>query len=104
MLTPARLKYGHKLTSQLEFHLLFRALLLRLSLLVLCHRSSGMLLLPAGRTVPPLAVAQYFYRDRGIDAAARRSIHEAIAGAPERGGRACSQTTTQSTEPSPLGE
>jgi hypothetical protein len=40
-LTPARLKYAHKLTSQLEFHILFRALLLRLSLLVLCHGGSG---------------------------------------------------------------
>jgi hypothetical protein len=77
-LTPARLKYGHKLTSKLEFHILFRALLLRLSLLVLCHRGSGMLPLPSGGTVPPLAVAQYFYRDHGIDAAAHRSIHEAI--------------------------
>jgi hypothetical protein len=82
-LTPARLKYGHKLTSQLEFHILFRALLLRLSLLVLCHGGGGMLPLPSGGTVSALAVAQYFYRDRRIDAASQRSIHEAIEGAKD---------------------
>ncbi|MGH8069627.1 MAG: CRISPR system precrRNA processing endoribonuclease RAMP protein Cas6 [Candidatus Entotheonellia bacterium] len=82
-LTPARLKYGHKLTSRLEFHILFRALLLRVSLLVLCHGDSGMLPLPSGCTVSALAVAQYFYRDHRIDAAARRSIHEAIEGAKD---------------------
>jgi hypothetical protein len=80
-LTPARLRYGHKLTSQLPFHILFRALLLRLSLLMLCHSGSGMLSLPSGYTVSALAVAQYFYRDHRIDEAARRSIHEAIEGA-----------------------
>jgi hypothetical protein len=58
-LTPARLKYGHKLTSQLPFHILFRALLLRLSLLMLCHGGGGMLPLPSGCTVSALAVAQY---------------------------------------------
>jgi hypothetical protein len=82
-LTPARLKYGHKLTSQLEFHILFRALLLRLSLLVLCHGGSGMLPLPSGDTVSALAVAQYFYRDQRIDTAARRSIHHAIESAKD---------------------
>jgi hypothetical protein len=82
-LTPARLKYGHKLTSQLEFHILFRALLLRLSLLVLCHGGGGMLPLPSGGEVPGLAVAQYFYRDDRIDAAARRSIYDAIEGAKD---------------------
>jgi CRISPR-associated endoribonuclease Cas6 len=82
-LTPARLKYGHKLTSQLEFHILFRALLLRLSLLMLCHGGNGMLPLPSGSMVSALAVAQYFYRDPQIDAAARRGIHEAIEGAKD---------------------
>lgn len=77
-LTPTRLKYGHKLTSQLEFHILFRALLLRLALLVLCHGSQGLLPLPCGGAIPALAVAQYFYRDRRIEEAARRRIQEAI--------------------------
>lgn len=76
--TPIRLKYAHKLTSQLEFHILFRALLLRLALLVLCHGSGGMLLLPIGSAVPAQAVVQYFYRDRRIDEAARRSIQASI--------------------------
>jgi hypothetical protein len=79
--TPARLRYGHQLTSQLEFHILFRALWLRLALLELCHGSRGMLPLPSGGGVPALAVAQYFYRDRRIDEATRRSIHESIEAA-----------------------
>ena len=42
-----------------------------------------MLPLPSGGTVSALAVAQYFYRDHRIDAAARRSIHETIEGAKD---------------------
>jgi len=80
-LTPTRLKYGHKLTSHLEFHVLFRALLLRLSLLALCHGEGGVLPLPTGGTIEARAVAQYFYRDKQIEETRRQMIHEAIESA-----------------------
>jgi hypothetical protein len=78
LLTPTRLKYGRKLTDQLEFYVLFRALLLRMALLTLCHGSGGRLPLPSGDDVEARAVVQYFYRDARLEATSRQRIWAAL--------------------------
>ena len=60
-LTPARLVSKGRLRQDLEFSLLFGALLRRLALLIVAHGEGGSLPLPTGHPINAVAILRYFF-------------------------------------------
>lgn len=77
-LTPTRLKYRGKLTSDLDFYLLFRAILMRLATLMNLYCEGGEVLLPSGYKTDAGSLLRYFYSYKELDSDSRKSIREAI--------------------------
>ena len=77
-LTPTRLKYKGKLTSELDFYLLFRAILMRVSSLMDFYCGGGEILLPLGYKSDASSLLKYFYSSKELDIDSRRAINEAI--------------------------
>jgi hypothetical protein len=77
-ITPTRLKYKGKLTSDLDFYILFRAILMRLTSLMDSYCGGGEILLPSGYKTDAGSLLRYFYSPKELDPDSRKAIHEAI--------------------------
>ncbi|HEX3034371.1 MAG TPA: CRISPR system precrRNA processing endoribonuclease RAMP protein Cas6 [Thermodesulfobacteriota bacterium] len=79
LLTPVRLKYKGNLTSDLDFYLLFRAILMRLAALMDLYSDGGEILLPSGYKTDAASLIKYFYSYKELEPDSRTVIHQAIS-------------------------
>lgn len=77
-LTPTRLKYQGRLTSDLDFYIIFRAILMRLASLMDSYCGGGDVLLPSGYKTDAASLLKYFYHYKESDKGSRQAIHENI--------------------------
>ena len=76
--TPARLVSKGRLRHELEFSLLFGALLRRLALLMMAHGGGGSLTLPTGHPIDAIAILRYFFDRHAQRPEDRRALLDAF--------------------------